>query len=115
MEDSEHLLPSVRKELLSIPRVGDGLAFLRVAKQGHQWEKFNRRLGNPLQLDMSQVNIRNVTNKYPPDFEDSLPLVGSPDSTASGVIDLGRASVIDQLFEKNSPVSTFLPCHRNDH
>lgn len=42
-----------------------------------------------LQSDMPKARVRNVTNKDPPDFEDTFPLIGRPDRAASGIVHLG--------------------------
>jgi hypothetical protein len=43
-----------------------------------------------LQAYVAQIGIWNVTHENPPDFEHTLPLVGSPDSAAPCVVHGGQ-------------------------
>lgn len=42
---------------------------------------------------MPKAGIRDVTDENPSDFENTFPLVGSPDRTASGIVHLSAVIV----------------------
>ena len=45
-----------------------------------------------LQPDVTETGVRDVANEDPPDLEDTLPLVRSPDCAAPSIVDLARRS-----------------------
>jgi hypothetical protein len=89
MEDPQHLLTCVREEFLCITGICDRLAFLRIAMAACQYTS-TLSAGEQiiLQLDVSQVDIGDIPNEYPPHFENTFPLVRGPHRAASSVIDL---------------------------
>ena len=91
MEDAQHLLSSIRKQLLRITGVRNRLPFLRVANsQSVSYHGCNIKCIDALEADVTQAGVGNVTDKDPSNFEDTLPLVGSPDSAALGVVNLAN-------------------------
>lgn len=88
VEDAQHLLARVRKELLRVTRVGDGLALLRVATLISEPRLQSRRQNDALETDVTKASIGYVTNEDPPDLEDTLPLVRSPYSRAARIVNL---------------------------
>ena len=90
MEDTQHLLSSLREQLLSVTRVRHGLPLLRVANGEVSYEERRSYFLDLLEPDVTQIGVGNVADKDPFDFEDALPLVGGPDSAATSVIDLAK-------------------------
>ena len=72
---------------MGISGIGDGLAFLRVTKRKISLCQMKNTVLGSLEFDVAQAGIRNVPDKDPADFEDTLPLVRSPNSAASRVVD----------------------------
>lgn len=69
-----------------------------------------------LQLDVTEVHVGNVSNKYPSNFENAFPLVRRPHGAAPRVVDLHSAleyPIQNTLQMLNVQVSTFLPYHRS--
>lgn len=87
MEDTQHLLPSIRKELLRITRVSYWLFLLSVTveKLGHIGR---RDAVYVLQTYVAQAGVRDIANEDPPDFEDALPFVGRPDRATPSIVNL---------------------------
>lgn len=88
VEDAQHLLARVRKELLRVTRVGDGLALLRVATLISEPRLHSRHQNDALETDVTKASIGYVANEDPPDLEDTLPLVRSPYSRAASIVNL---------------------------
>lgn len=54
-----------------------------------------------LELDMTQVCIRNVADKDPPDLEHAFPLVWRPNSTTTCIVNLKRALLFSKTIRMN--------------
>lgn len=90
VENSQHLLACIRKQLLSVARVGDWFPLLCIAA----WDLISKGCGESkkfvLQAYVTQVGIWNVAHENPPDFEHTFPLVRSPDSAAPCIVHGGQ-------------------------
>ena len=52
-----------------------------------------------LEADVTEVGVWNISDKYPPDLEDSLPFVGCPHGAATGVVNLNGKNGHDGAME----------------
>lgn len=89
MENPKHLLASFGEELLSVSRIGHRFPLLGVTarkmRRSWVWRHIGRYI---LELDVPQVDIGNVPDKNPPNFEHTLPFVGCPHRATPSVIHL---------------------------
>ena len=59
-----------------------------------------------LEANVTKVGVRDVSDKDPPDLENSLPFVGCPHGAASRVVNLDSRSHIRELWGVGTPVLT---------
>ena len=89
VEDAQHLLSSIRKQLLRITGVRNRLPFLRVANsQSVSYHGCNIKCIDVLEADVTQTGVGNVTDKDPSHLEDTFPLVRRPHGAAPRVVNL---------------------------
>ena len=93
VEDAQHLLSSIRKQLLRITGVRHRFAFLRVATSPSVYHGCNmeNRI-DVLEADVTQAGVGNVTDKDPSHLEDTFPLVRRPHCAAPSIVDLYKGS-----------------------
>ena len=71
-----------------------------------------------LEANVAKVGVRDVSDKDPPDLEDSLPFVGRPHSAASRVVNLKGGTIMRESWGWGvwyPPASTSPPSRRSDH
>ena len=94
VEDAQHLLSSIRKQLLRITGVRNRLPFLRVANsQSVSYHGCNIKCIDALEADVTQAGVGNVTDKDPSHLEDTFPLVRRPHGAAPRVVNLKQCNL----------------------
>ena len=118
MEDAQHLLSSIRKQLLRITGVRNRLPFLRVANsQSVSYHGRNIKCIDVLEADVTQAGVGNVTDKDPSHLEDTFPLVRRPHGAAPRVVNLKQYNLSGTIHRlpphSSAPESTSPPCRRS--